>query len=92
MITELDESFAQGARCGHIDGEGRAGSYVLGEEVDLAHEAFANGWTPDPDTCAPDLKNAWISGYQRGYRLAAEGELLPERYQYPVHRKPSTWA
>lgn len=92
MITTAEESFAQGARCGHIDGQGRVGSYVIGEEVELSKEAFVNGWSPDPDTCPEDIRLAWLGGYQLGYRIAAEGELLPVEYQYPVERKPKSWA
>ncbi len=92
MTTE--EAFAQGARCGHGDGWGRCGSYVVCEEVELSREAFANGFTSDPsdpETSQEMIRLAWLGGYQFGYRHAAEGALLPREYQYPVERKPSTW-
>lgn len=65
--------FAQGARCGHLEGKGRAGSYVLDEEYPLAEEAAINNvHTPGAN------RDAWARGYRIGYRLAAEGKPLPD--------------
>lgn len=70
--------FAQGARCGHIEGRGRADQYIIGEEIDLSWEAADNqdlsqrGGASGPSQC-----HAWAKGYQYGYRLAAEGSELP---------------
>lgn len=89
--TATWEAFKQGARCGHIDGQDRAAAYVIAEEELLSEEAFANGFSPDPDTASAEVRDMWMIGYQRGYRLAAQGDKLPVRYQYPVDRKPSTW-
>jgi hypothetical protein len=70
------DAYAQGARCGHIEGKGRAGAYVLGEEIDLAWEAAGN------QGLNPTLSNAWSQGYEHGYRRAADGlELEPEYAQ-----------
>ena len=64
--------YAQGARCGHIEGKGRAGQYVIGEEEDLAHAAaWANAATMRD-------RAFWAAGYKRGYLLAAEGSSLPD--------------
>jgi hypothetical protein len=73
-LTE-EEAFAHGARCGHIDGQGRAGSYVIGEEIELAWDATqAQGFSG----CFSILKvsRSWERGYQQGYILAAEGSPL----------------
>ena len=79
-ITEacatVHDAFSSGVRCGHVDGWGRAGSYVTGEESILADEAFANGWEYQ-STSESHLRDAWINGYVYGYRLAAEGTPLP---------------
>jgi hypothetical protein len=74
-MKQKDACFAQGARCGHIEGRNRAGSYVIGEEIDLAWEAADN----QPLT-EYGLKLAWASGYRLGYLLAAEGSPLPDKY------------
>lgn len=70
-----DECFAQGARCGHLDGKGRAGCYILGEEALLAAEAAK----------AQGLSEGkawhWSLGYQYGYLKAASGEELDEKYR-----------
>lgn len=62
--------YKQGKRCGHIEGRGRAGQYVIGEE-----------WLPSieaADAQELDLaeKDAWAAGYRDGYCLAAEGSPL----------------
>lgn len=64
---------AQGARCGHCEGRGRAGSYVAGEEWDLAREATR---VNAPET----YHTPWFAGYVEGYQLAAQGEPLPSHY------------
>lgn len=72
-IAELSPEYCQGARCGHIEGKGRAGDYVIGEELELSEEAAANQSYYDMGQ-----RDWWAAGYRRGYRLAAEGEPLPE--------------
>lgn len=67
-----EECFAQGARCGHIEGQGRAGSYVMEEEVELSWQAAENQSLNKPQTMH------WAHGYQYGYRLAAEGAPLDD--------------
>ena len=66
--------FCQGARCGHLEGKGRTGSYVIGEEETQAYEA-ASANVPDQ---ANRYLIAWAKGYSYGYRLAAEGSELPK--------------
>jgi hypothetical protein len=87
----IRETYSQGVRCGHGDGWGRAGSYVTGEETLLAEESFVNGFVPDPDTCSPETRTAWLNGYTYGYKIGAEGTRLPTTHQYPVERKPTSW-
>jgi hypothetical protein len=67
------QAFAQGARCGHLEGQGRAGEYVIGEEVQLSWDAADNQGLSDPY-----IALMWEAGYQYGYLRAAEGESLPE--------------
>ena len=71
---EFQESrvYCQGARCGHIDGKDRAGSYVLGEEIEAAENNSLYFDYTD---------NLWEAGYRYGYCLAAEGKPLPESIQ-----------
>ena len=69
---DYPESFAQGARCGHIEGKGRAGQYVIGEEIPLAEEAT------DAQGLSRGESRDWAAGYVHGYRLAAEGSPLDE--------------
>lgn len=64
---DQSKSYCQGAQCGHIDGQGRAGSYVLGEEMLIEFDSNHN--------------SLWESGYRYGYCLAAEGNPLPESLQ-----------
>lgn len=72
-LTSVSDAFAQGARCGHLEGRGRAGSYVLGEEVPLSWDAAdAQELESEP------LVHLWAQGYRHGYRLAAEGSELEE--------------
>lgn len=65
------EHFEQGRRCGHIEGRGRAGQYVVGEEHLLSIEAA------DAQELTPAEKDEWAAGYREGYCLAAEGSPLP---------------
>jgi hypothetical protein len=65
------QAFAQGARCGHIEGKGRAGQYVIGEEEDRSYEAA------DAQKLSCHLHQAWAGGYRTGYVLALEGKQLP---------------
>jgi hypothetical protein len=65
------KSYCQGARCGHLEGQDRAGSFVPGEEQELSQDAAAVN-------SAYDLDGLWACGYRYGYRLAAEGEELPD--------------
>lgn len=66
-----DQAFAQGARCGHIEGKDRAGSYVIGEEFEASEIATQA-------QCLPTgaLDSAWAAGYRHGYTLACEGRPL----------------
>lgn len=67
-----DQAYAQGARCGHIEGRHRAGQYVLGEEIELSWEAADNH-----NLNNPSRTYYWAHGYRKGYKLAAEGSPLP---------------
>jgi len=71
---DKDRAFSQGARCGHIEGKGRAGQYVIGEEVEPSFDA-ASG-QPIDVTGSDVVYFAWARGYQHGYKLAAEGSEL----------------
>ena len=77
-VTTIEEAFAQGARCGHLEGKDRVGVYVLDEEV-LASEGIAD----DQGLPSEEMRLAWRGGYQLGYKLAACGEALPEEYREP---------
>lgn len=70
-LADSDALFAQGARCGHLEGKGRAGMYVLQEEYDLAHEAARN-----QNLASFTATNQWEAGYRHGYCKAAEGSEL----------------
>lgn len=71
LIELYPRHFAQGARCGHIDGKERCGSYVLGEEFfDSLGAATIQGFNHDGQT------RAWALGYEAGYRVGANGEQL----------------
>lgn len=72
-----EEAFSQGARCGHIEGKGRAGSYIIGEEIVLSWEAADNQGVA---VLAFGNRDAWTRGYQHGYKLAAEGSPLEEEH------------
>lgn len=80
--ANVDRCFAQGARCGHLEGKGRAGSYVIGEEGPLSYEAA------DAQTTLfahADGRERWAAGYRHGYKLAAEGsELEPHFVNAPL--------
>jgi hypothetical protein len=67
----LSEAFSQGARCGHVEGKGRAGAYIIGEEILLSYDAGDNQIFP------PGCRALWEQGYRSGYKLAAEGSELP---------------
>jgi len=69
--------FAQGARCGHLEGKGRAGSYVTGEEETVSYEAASANVPNEPYRYLV----AWAKGYQFGYRLAVEGSGLPSEVE-----------
>ena len=68
----ITREYAQGARCGHIEGKGRAGQYVIGEEIELSYVAAMNQKLPNA-TAVSD----WAAGYRYGYKRAAEGSALP---------------
>lgn len=76
--------FAQGARCGHLEGNGRAGSYTKGEETMLSYEA-ASVNVPNE---AYRYLVAWAMGYEYGYRLAVEGSKLPSEVESAPLPKP----
>ena len=79
----LFEAKAQGARCGYIEGKGRAGSYCIGEEEELSLEAaVVNVRMRECAYGAPRerLRALWAMGYRIGYRLAASGEELSPEY------------
>lgn len=63
--------WAQGARCGHIDGKARCGAYVVGEE-------FAVEVTIDPAWRNRFERTCFEGGYCDGYRVGASGEALPD--------------
>ncbi len=66
-----DDLFAQGARCGHVDGSRRVGAYVLHEEVEACEVAVeAQG------LATLQAASAWGAGYRHGYLLGAEGSAL----------------
>lgn len=67
------QTFAQGARCGHVEGKGRAGQYLTGEEIEAS-------WDAAVEQKLPPVQSAdWERGYRHGYLLAAEGsDLEPE--------------
>lgn len=66
-----DQAFAQGARCGHLEGKDRVGQYVSGEEFDLSRIATEVQGLP-----TGALYDAWAAGYRHGYTRAASGEAL----------------
>ncbi len=65
-----DQTFAQGARCGHIEGKGRVGQYVSGEESELSWAAA------DENTTSYRAANQWAAGYRHGYVRGASGDPL----------------
>lgn len=75
MLTR-EEAFAQGARCGNIEGKGRADQYIINEEIELSWEAAGNQGFEE----GLIVKVPWAEGYQHGYKLAAEGSELEEEY------------
>ncbi len=66
---------AVGARCGHIDGKARVGSYVVNEEIQAAFDAAAAQGYEDHQTTAD-----FFRGYKLGYLLGVEGSPLPPEY------------
>lgn len=77
-MTRKEACEHQGARCGHIDGKARVGSYVLGEEMGVELDCFQEWLTREE-------RQAWTWGYQRGYRVGADGEPLdPETIDAPL--------
>lgn len=73
-MNEVQKAFSQGARCGHVEGKGRAGSYIIGEQEEVAAEA---AHLHHPDFNDLSRRDAWENGYNYGYKLAAEGSALP---------------
>ena len=72
LSARLRACFAQGARCGHIDGKRRCGQYVIGEEYAVTKEDLNQG----PRYSMADMEY-WADGYYSGYRVGADGEELP---------------
>ncbi len=73
-----DELFAQGARCGHVEGKGRVGAYVLHEEFEACDVAVkAQG------LASVQAESAWGAGYRHGYLLGAEGCALEKGLAAP---------
>ena len=66
-----DQAFAQGARCGHLEGKDRVGVYVHGEEFEASEIA-----TQAQNLPTSQLDNMWSAGYRHGYCKAAQGEAL----------------
>ena len=62
--------YAQGARCGHLEGAGRSGVYVMGEEYEPSWEAA------DAQGLSGDRATAWARGYRYGYIVRASGDEL----------------
>ena len=73
MTSEQTAIYAQGARCGHIEGKERAGAYTNGEEILLAREA---GEVHEPMYGVTGAA-LFAAGYAYGYVRAAAGEALP---------------
>ena len=72
------EAFAEGAKIGHAEGQGRAGQYIIAEEYSLSWDAV-DRHAPIPSDNSEGYGRclfAWIKGYQAGYKLAAEGSPL----------------
>lgn len=69
-LARSDRLFAQGARCGHIDGKRRVGQYVIDEEIEVSWDAAEINTSTFPDA------NQWSAGYRHGYKLGAEGGAL----------------
>lgn len=68
----LEACKAQGMRCGHIDGKGRVGVYIMGEEFLVERRELRQGLA---NLAGED---AWADGYYAGYRWGAEGKELPD--------------
>jgi hypothetical protein len=69
--------YAQGARCGHIDGKARTGQYVIGEEIAPSWEASENQAIYLGVRETHPRIDDWAKGYRYGYRRGAEGSALP---------------
>jgi hypothetical protein len=79
VYTQGDRYYAQGARCGHLEGKDRADSYVLDEEIDLSWQAAEN------QEISSYFEARFSSGYRLGYTMAVEGYELPQEYvDYPL--------
>ena len=72
-----DQLFAQGARCGHVEGKGRAGAYVLHEEFEACEMAVEA-----QSLASVQAENAWGAGYRHGYVLGAEGSALEKELEH----------
>jgi len=74
------EAFMEGAKSGYSAGKGRAGSYIIGEEIELAWDAVREQcfYESSIRPTLPELKvsREWENGYKHGYLLAAEGSPL----------------
>lgn len=70
-----DQAFAQGARCGYLEGKDRAGVYVIGEEFEASDIA-----TQAQELPTFLLDNAWAAGYRHGYMLGASGDPLEAEF------------
>jgi hypothetical protein len=72
--VSLDSAyFAQGYRCGHLEGKARVGAYVIGEELPLAWEAAEY-----QNLACLNYERDWATGYAIGYRTGASGEPCPD--------------
>jgi hypothetical protein len=77
MMTS-EQAFAQGARCGHIEGKERVGLYIVEEEYEMSWDAMEAQGEALP---TKELKNQWAKGYRTGYLLGASGDALPAEFQ-----------
>lgn len=73
MRDDVFPVYAQGARCGHIEGKERVGLYVIGEELELSNEAAEN-----QGRSGREFLSHWAAGYRYGYMLGVQGETLDE--------------
>ena len=66
-----DQLVAQGARCGHVEGKGRVGMYMVDEEFEACDVAVKA-----QRLASVQAENTWAAGYRHGYLLGAEGSAL----------------